>query len=448
MKALRRISDAYHAVTGRGTPYNAVEHFTAENAQNKLKEEKKRGRSASDFPNLRQKFRVHEDIKTLENAISLAESTNYNREDIHRIYRQHVEEDLHVTSQWNNRKIKTKKRDFGIFPKGDATAEVNDELTALLKKKWVFDFMDAALDSLAWGFSLVELFNWDKEKRSFEKWRNPNGKIADPVEVIDRDYVKPETGQIVEQTGLLKGLDFHDPKFRNQLVFIGGKANGFFFKLAKMILFKNNAIANWSEWIEVFGIDALVIKSSVKGTERKALLKALKAFSTSRTAVIEDDEEIQTVGTNKTDAYKVFEMLAKYVDSGSSKVIHGQDVISNNTGQVVGTVGENVANDYADADARFLTDLFNNELIPLLIRAEYIPELEGHEFRFTQKMSTKEMKERAEVDKLVADMGFAHDPDLINERYGVNVETRSIAGIASVANKLKEMYPDLKTKLN
>ena len=142
--------------------------------------------------------------------------------------------------------------------------------------------------------------------------------ILDPVEIIHRDFVKPESGLVVRQPGDLKGIDFFDPKFKDQLVFCGGKADGILFKLAKMILFKKNAMENWSEWIEVFGIDAILVKSSTRGADRRKLVKALKEFTTARIAIMDESEELSTVGTNKTDAYKVFHEMLKYVDEGIS----------------------------------------------------------------------------------------------------------------------------------
>jgi len=46
------------------------------------------GKKATTYPEAVQKFRTREDIRKLENAIDLSENiSNYNREDLHRIYR-------------------------------------------------------------------------------------------------------------------------------------------------------------------------------------------------------------------------------------------------------------------------------------------------------------------------------------------------------------------------
>ena len=438
ISVLDRAKNAISAFRGRGYVHSSDDYTKEIDAQNKLAEEKKK-KAASDFPQVRQIFRTHEDIRTLENAIADRESFNYNRERIHAIFRQFVVDDLHVSSQWNNRKNKTKKKSFGIHLNGDSLKD--DEMTKLFEKEWVYDCMDAILDSRVFGFTLAELYNWDKELMKFTPWRNFKGMIADPVQIVHRDFVKPETGYIVEQPGMLKGVDFFDPKFRNQLIYVGNKSDGIYWKLAKPILFKNNAVENWSEWIEVFGLDAILVNSSTRGADRKKLVDSLKEFTTARIAIMDEDEKFSTVGANKTDAYKVFHEMGRYVDEGVSKAIFGQDVISNNTGQVVGEIGENVAHDYADSDQKLVTAVMNEQVLPLVARRSGLEALNNAEFKFESKMSLRELKNAAEIDLMISQMGLRFNPDYINDKYGVEVETNQVATLQSVVNRLNKMMP-------
>lgn len=448
MKLRDRFTNAFLSLRGKAPVIDVADVSSisnyVQNAENRLKEKPKSRKSATDHIDLKQVFRTHQDARTVRIAMDEAESTNYNREYMHQIYRQEIDEDLHVTSQWNNRKNKTHKKEWAVFPKGGDKPDEN--MTRLFQKPWFRNFVDAVLDSRTWGFSLIELFKWDPSEEKFVQWRNTNGKIAEAVKVINHDHVKPETGMIVQQPGLLEGLDYHDPKFKNQMIFVGGQAQGLFWKLAVPCLFKKNGVANWSEWIEVFGLDAFLIKSDTRDDDRDALLKQIRDFTTNRIAIIDKEEDVSAVGSSKVDAHKVFEMMARYQDEGISKLLHGQDVISNNTGQVVGEVGENVANDYADADAEFVASVINDELFPLMTRAKYV-DLANFEFKYLQKMSMREMKERADIDKTVSEMGFSHDPEQINERYGVNVEVRQVATLPGVMNKLRDMMPEFKSKL-
>lgn len=431
MSIINRVRDAYATLRGVGQ-VSYVESKQPENVQEKRK------RSAAEVPKEIQRFRGHEDIRTLETAILDLESTQHNRENLHRIFRQYVEEDLHVSSQWQTRKIKTLKKDFAIFPKG--SDDPDDKMTEIFQNVWFSDFIEAALDSKLWGYSLIELFNWNKSSQAFEPFKNTDGRMMDAVNVINHDYVKPEFGIIAQRSSDTQGVDFMKV-YPNQTIFCGGKTPGIYYKLARPALFKSNSLSSWSEWIEVFGLDGFWIKTAAKDLERKKLVEAIQKFGSSRVGTLDPDDEISIIGANKTDAYMVFEKLVRLIDEGISKIIHGQDVISNNTGQVVGEVGENVANDYTDADAWFIDYTVNKKLFPMMTRAKHL-DLSNYEFRYDQQLSTREMKARAEIDKMVSDMGFAHDPEQINERYNVNVETKMVASFPSIQNQLRKLYPN------
>jgi phage gp29-like protein len=428
---LNRIKSAGLALSGRvtRTPITPPTE-TPTNAKEKKKTK------AVGYPNERQRFRSPQDILTLENAIAIADGTTKDRELLHQIYRQVVLEDSQVISQWQNRKFKTIRKDWGLYPKN--SDEKDDAATALLNKQWFFSFIEKALDAEAWGYVAIELANWDRQKQSFEPYRNPDNKrIYSAAQVIDHDYVKPEFGIITKDSSSTTGLDIYE--LSNQLIYSGDSDHGFLYRLAKPCLFKANALANWSEWIEVFGLDAIVAMSGAEGADRTALLSTLRQIGSSRVGVLDEDDKLETIGSNKTDAYRVFEVMARYTDEAISKIILGQDVVSNNTGQVVGNVGENVANDYAGNDAKGITYLVNDYLIPLLKANGYL-DLTGYVFAFDESASMRELKERADIDEAITRMGFFHDPEQINERYGVNVEVKQMSTIPAVEAKLKSLY--------
>lgn len=417
MSLKSRIKDSFYTLTGRG----AVVTVQVENKSDLKTKKLTRERSAAATTSKRQRFRMPQDIRSFEEAVTIAESQTHDRELLHKIYRNVVLEDPHVLSQWQNRKHKTLKRSFGIFPVD--SDDKDDKLTALFSKSWFYEFLEKALEERAFGYVALELNNWNNQLQRFESYRGEDSLIYDAVQVIDHDFVKPETALIVHESSQISiGYDLLDLK--DQIIYSGNKEHGFLYRLAKHCLFKQNALANWSEYIEVYGLDALVVMSGAEGQERTALLRTLEALGTTRTAVLDQDDTIETVASSKSDAFRVFEQMARYTDESISKIIFGQDVVSNNTGQVVGNVGENVANDYSESDARFLTYLVNDQLLPLMSNNGYV-DLKGFEFRFEDKTGTRELKERAEIDKIISEMGFKHDVDQINERYGVNVEAKA-----------------------
>ena len=426
---LDRVSSAYLALTGKASRVEVREPV------NRVDEKKSR-KSAVNNIEKRQVFRTSKDIRDFEIAVEELESPTYDREEIHEIYRQVTLEDLEVSGTWEKREMKILKKDFFIAREGED--EADKDMTRLFKKTWFNDFLKAALQQRPWGYVCIELLNWNREMMRFDPWRGKDGKMYDAVTVLDHDYVKPETGHVVADSSLIEGVDIFS--LPNQLIFCGSKKHGFLYDVAKPTLFKQNTVANWSEFIEVFGIDALVAFSEAEGEQRKKLFDALNKLGSTKTAVMDIDDKIEAVGASNADVYQVFDKMLAYLDQAIAKKIFGQDVISNNTGQVVGNVGENVANDYVEADSKYLTYTVNDKLFPLMTRAGYL-DLSGYEFRYDNTMSLREMKERSEVDLSISKMGFKHDPDQLNERYNVNVESQQTATIPEIEAKLKKLYP-------
>lgn len=392
-----------------------------------------------------QKFRTREDLRTLRLAIEAAGNIlNFDRQDLHRIYRECMR-DSELQSQWESRKMKTKEKEFRIKDNPDSKTE-NKTKTKVLQSSWFFDWIDAALDSKLWGFTPIE-FGPMVEGKFFPY--EVNGKLYDAINVLDRDNVKPELGIITSMPAMSTGIKFSDPTFSDNLMFIG-KINGepvqkwgIMYSLVKIIMFKDNCLANWSEWAEVFGMDKRIGKTDTDGEDRLRFIQAIKNLGTNAYGVFTKNDEIEFMGTQRTDAYKVYNEFVKYVDEKIAKRIWGQDVVNNNTGRVVGTVGENVANMYGDNDAKFVANLVNERLFPLMQQLGYNWGSAFFEWDTTEKLS---LKDKAAIDASIArDMGMDIDEKYITDTYGVPVKKKEIpteggTNPLETAKALKNLY--------
>lgn len=378
----------------------------------------------------RQVYETYNDLLKLRNARDQANTiTLYNREELHEIYRQ-VYKDTHLQSQWNTRKMKTKQRDFKII---NTAGEENEQLTAILKKEWFLKFIDIALDAKMWGFTLAQFGVW--KNGTFNEFLL-QGEVQENVYSVDRDYVKPEFGITTDTPSGVEGESFIDSKFWT--VFIGGVHDlGLLDKLAQIMLIKDNAIKNWSEWAEVFGMDIRYVKTDRQDTDRTSVLNALKNIGSNGVGVFSQEDEIIFEGTSRSDAYKVYNELIRYADEQISKIIFGQDVVSNNTGQVVGKTGENVAKLYGNSDAFEMKAVVNDRLLPFLTRIG-VANFDGHTLDYVEKEELT-MSERADIDLKIAQMGKQHSDEYINETYGTEVEA-STDDSSIVANEIKNLY--------
>jgi phage gp29-like protein len=389
-----------------------------------------------------QKFRTREDLRKLRVAIDNAGNPiNYNREDLHRIYRECMR-DSELQSQWESRKMKTKEKEFRIVSSPGAKEENKDQ-SQLLRTEWFIDWVDAALDSRLWGFTPIEFGPVvDNKFVPYEV----NGKYYDAINVLDRDNVKPELGIITSMPGQSTGISFSDPTYTQNLMFIG-RINGeplqkwgIMYSLVKILMFKDNCLGNWSEWAEVFGMDKRIGKTDADGEDRRKFIEAIKSLGSNAYGVFTKNDEIEFMGVSRQDAYKVYHEFVKYVDEKTAKRVWGQDVVNNNTGRVVGTVGENVANMYGDNDAKFIERLVNDRLIPKM-QALGIPITGIFEWDTTEKLS---LKDKSEVDERISKMGFEIDETYIMDTYGVPVKKKELPEIGSdplkTAKEIKALY--------
>lgn len=382
-----------------------------------------------------QKLRVKEDMRTLRMAIdSASNTTSYNREMLHRIYRE-VMRDPNLSGQWESRKMKTKEKQFKIL-RGEAE---NTDLTDLFERDWFLSWIDACLESKMWGFSLVEfgpMMNNDFFPYMVDK------KMQDAINIIDRDNVKPELGVITSSPGEFTGISFFDPKYTDNLMFVGKTKDwGMLYKLVKYIMFKDNCLNNWSEWAEVFGMDKRVGYTDAQDRDRTNFIEAMKNLGSNAYGVFSTTDKVEFLGTNRTDAYQVYNSYVQYVDEQVSKCVWGQDVVNNNTGKVVGTVGENVADMYGANDARFIKYLVNYRLFPFLKNLGFqIPEGAIFTWDTAEKLS---LKDKAVIDASIArDMGMDINEKYITDTYGVPVTKTEVPDPVKNAGLIRNLYKD------
>lgn len=372
-----------------------------------------------------QKFRTRQDLLRLRIAIDDSENIKtYNRYLLHQVYRDIIK-DPNLDSQWNSRKMKTKERPFKIV-KEDGKTEDKAATEIFDSSPWFLDWIDAVLDSKAWGFSLIE-FGPMTPEGLFMPYQ-VNGKLYPAVNVIDRDNVKPQLGIITDIPGNVNGISMSDPKFADYLMFCGSYSDyGWYNKAAKFILFKDNCLGNWSEWAEVFGMDSRIGYTDTEGDQRERFIRSIRDMGANSYGVFTTRDRVEYVGTARTDAYLVYKEFIEYIDSQIAKLVFGQDVVTNETGKLKGTVGENVANMYGNSDSKFVGAYINQRLIPMMINLG-CKKLQGRKFAWdnTEKLP---LEKKILIDKSISDMGFEHTPEYISQTYGVDVTKKKIEPI-------------------
>ena len=289
----------------------------------------------------------------------------------------------------------------------NATTKVEDiEKTEFLKHKWFFTYMRHFVDTDLFGHSLLQISDFDEEGNAVLK-------------LIPRRHVIPERRcYILDQADdAKKGIDY-TPLINQFLIELGEDDDlGFMMSAAPDILFKKNAKIAWSEFIEVFGLDTRVGKTNSRNSKdidrmEDALVNAAK----SQYLILQQGEELTFQGTQRPDAYMVFDKLMDRLNSEVSKgYLSNTMTTDNGSSRSQGEVHERVTEAFAQAQALSFSLTTNSDLFTLLKNQGM--DWTGFKFEF---VDTYVSPEQAKIDFDLFDR-FEIPEDYFIKKYNVTI---------------------------
>ncbi len=353
------------------------------------------------------KYRVVQNIQEWRNALRASENIyNPNRTRLHRVYRDTIL-DAQVKALLEVRTNRVLNKEFKVIRDG----EINEEATEALKQVWFHDLLKGAMESIYWGFTLQQLGDLTAKgiKESF---------------TVDRDYVKPELGVVVEYPSNIEGTSYLEDPFVDWTVPIGDTLNkGILLEISQYAIRKKEALGAFSEYIEVFGMPTTIAKSQLRDENTKQnLINMLQNMSNRNWGVFNEEDIIEFVETNGNgnDAYKT---MIDLMDEQIAKLILGNTMQSDNgSSRSQAEVHERIGNENMKADLVYCERYVNCELLPRLIKlglTEFSPE---DEFKFVEK---EPMTEGEKFDRVVEllNTGKKNVPsEYIEEEFGIPTE--------------------------
>lgn len=349
--------------------------------------------------------RVRSDAQKFQIAVQAAESPLYpNRFLLCQVY-QNLVLDAQVEAGMLQRKSRVLSQKFKVTKNG----EVDYEKTKLINQKWFYDFTNYALDSIFWGFSLVQFSDVVNDKFS-------------EVTLVPRIYVVPEKSLVRPNTATVtEGVNFTELPYSNWCVGIGDKKDlGILMKLAPYVIWKKNAMFAWSEFAEIFGSPIRLGKTDVRDeTTRKNMENMLKNMSVATWAVMDLNDDIQLEQASSTDAFNVFDKLVDRCNSEITKIILGQTGTTDEKAYSGSSnVHKGIADILAKQDQQKMQFWVNDQLFPMLNRLGF--GLEGYEFEFDMSESLS-LVEQAKIDVSLMPY-FKLSSEYIESKYGVEIE--------------------------
>lgn len=372
-------------------------------------------------------YRITEDIGKWRRALLYAENIyNPQRFNLYQTYND-IMLDSHLSACISQRKNLTLSRRFIVV---DKEGKENKELTKIIKAKWFDKFVDYSLDSIYWGYSLIQ----------FDSLIND---VFKSIEVVPRQFVKPEFEIVAKNWGDITGIKYTDKPYSDFCIGVGEKKDlGLLNKAAPLCIWKKNAIGAWSQHQEIFGSPIRIGKTNSrdKATTDK-MDNMLKNMGVAAWGRFSHDDIIELIETNNGDAHMVFDALIERCNSEISKLILGQ------TGTTVeksfvgsAEVHERILKMYAESDEKFICKVLNDQLIPML---------EGLGINFKgHRIESEEDDELSIVERSKIDLEllkyYSIPPDYIQKTYGTpvipKIEVDTTFDIKRVTNSIKDLY--------
>lgn len=257
-----------------------------------------------------QLVRSKSQIKDWTTAVERAESKiRPDRTELIRIYN-NIVVDPHLSAVMLTLKLKILNMNWTV-KKGE---NIDDSTVALLKSTWFRSILEMSIDSIFYGYSLIQLGDM------------VNGEPE--IELIPREYVIPEWNAIktkINASTLKEMILIDDPEFANWLIFSNSGDLGLLYKAAPIVIMKRAVMSAWSEYAEIFGMPIRVGKTDIRDPKKFANMDAMLAnMGSAAYGVFDPSDLIEFIQTSGTDAFQVYNEFLKAADAQLSKLFLGQ----------------------------------------------------------------------------------------------------------------------------
>lgn len=286
--------------------------------------------------------------------------------------------DLHLSTLVESRTAPVKRSKFVL----KNTKKEITEFGALLDKNWFEYFIELAIESRFYGYSILELNDFiDITKAS--------------VKLIERRNVNPRNELIYLEVGDTKGYNYTDGTLYPYYLPIYFTTNlGFLYKITPVVLAKKYAMSLWNEYNEKMVIPFRTIKTPARDKKRHQILgQILQEMGSAGWAVLNDDETLELTEISNANAYSAYDSLIERLENSITRFILGQTATTNQDN--TGTYGSlqilnEVAQTRHETDRVFIRRLVNEELLPRLVLFGYINEGLSFEWDDSVEMTTPE----------------------------------------------------------
>ncbi len=324
---------------------------------------------------------------------------------MHAMFYEIEEQDPHIAAEITKRKNAVLTLDWSVMPPRDATPAEKKQAewvhTVLSDISAFEDVMLDCLDAIGHGFAALEI-EWTKHDAYFVpksfNWR------AQSWFKIDK--------QTQELRLIKQGEVDGQPLWENQWIIHKHKTksgalarSGLHRVLAWTFAFKNYAVNDLAEFLEIYGLPVRVGKypAGISEGERRNLLNAVASLGHNAAGVMPDnmDIEIKSAVNGQHDPYLA---MIEYCERAQSKVILGSTLTSQSDGKsstnALGKIHNEVRRDLLVSDAKQLAQTLTDQLIYTLLSINF-GDIDRNRLPYFQ-FDTKEVEDLLVVAEFLA----------------------------------------------
>lgn len=355
--------------------------------------------------------RENADIKKWRKALNYAEDKyNPDRYYLLKLYNEVILDSV-VSNGVNLRKDKILSSDFNIT----INNEINEDLKSILNNEWFYDFLNYAIDSIFFGYSIIQINSIEDNNIS-------------SLELLPREHIIPEFAKFKKSINddVESAISYTDKKTYKWLIelFKDRKDLGELYKIIPHYISKKVAMMSWTQFVEKFGQPIAIGRTTSNiAKERESLEDFLKNLGSDASGVLDPGTDIELKESSKTDVYKVYMELIKTANEeintsllGSTEMTSGQSGGS----EARAKVHQSESLFKTRSDLRYITEVINNRLIPKLKELDVFPKEGDIKFVFRNKEFIPP-KDKILIDEVLLDK-YRLSKDYIEKTYQVEID--------------------------
>ncbi len=282
--------------------------------------------------------------------------------------------------------------------------KVDEVIGVQLRSPWFRNFLDDLLDTIQYGTSTMQFFR--------------NGEWIG-YDLIPRKHVNPVKRIILRRQTDITGDSFDDYA---DLVSIGSPRElGLLAKAAPYVIYKRNAMADWAQFIELYGHPLREgIYDGWDDDARKKMTEDLYNMGGSAVILhpVGTEIKIHDAGSKaaSSDLYKSF---LQFCNDEISKLELGNTLtteVGDKGTQALGTVHQSVEDKIERSDREFVLNVLNYELTDIFTNLGM--NTSGGEFAFVVPQN-KDLSARIQIDMQLKNMGLPIADEYLYETYGI-----------------------------